>query len=109
MIEWKRACAIKDDQTGCHKGIHFKSLSEWLAIGLLTKMFKLLFSACHEETINKEIDKQKEEAKKLFDEIAGEIELTCAQGTIFIISTLGIKIEIEFFVSAVKLRIAFKS
>ena len=81
------------------------------------EVVQIIVSGCHEEKKvadainkrNKEIDKQKEEAKKLFDEIAREIELTCAQGTIFIISTLGIKIEIKFFVSAVKLRISFKS
>ena len=100
MIERQRACVIKDNQTGYHKGINCKSVSQWLATGLLTELFKLLFAACHEEKKvadainkrNKEIDKQQEEAKSLFDEIAREIEHTCEQGTIFIISTLGIKI-----------------
>ena len=86
-----------ENQTGYHKGTHcIISLSEWLATGLLTELFKLLFSVCHEEKKaadainkrNKEIDKQQEEAKTLFDEIAKEIELACAQGTIFIIRTL---------------------
>ena len=68
---------------------------------LLTKLFKLLFAAFHEEKKaidaitkrNKEIDKQQEEAKRLFDEIAREIELTCGQGTIYTIRVLGISIE----------------
>ena len=72
----------------------------WPATGLLTKLFKLLSAACQEEkkaadaiNRNKEINKQHEEAKRLFDKIAREIELTCAQGTILIIRTLGISIE----------------
>ena len=72
-----------------------------MATGILTKLFKLLFAACHEEKKvadsinkrNKEIEEQEEEAKTLFDEIAREIKLTCAQGTTLIISTLGISIE----------------
>ena len=84
----ERACANKDDQTGYQKGVHCKSLSKWFAVDLLTKLFKLSFAACHEEkkaadainTRNKEIEKQEEEAKTLFDEIAREIELTCARG-----------------------------
>ena len=69
-----------------------------MATGLLTKLFEMSFAACHEEKKaadainkrNKAIEEQEEEAKTLFDEIAREIELTCAQGTILIISTLGI-------------------